>query len=125
MTDHRKVQDTYLAPAEKALTEDALFGLTYEKDLAQVSPTDTITGSSWVVEGGGLTVEASSFDDNTTSVRLSGGTKIGELHRVTNTVTTSNGQTLVRVLTVKIMNIHVKRPEESDVEFTTPAAPSF
>jgi hypothetical protein len=117
----RSVQDTYLAPAEKGLAEDAIFSIDYTEDLAQFDPVDTIVDSDWDVEGS-VAVSGSSFTNQTTSVQLSGGTKIGTLHRVTNTVTTSNGQTLVRLLTVKIMNIHVKRPEDSDVEFSAGVA---
>lgn len=121
----RSVKDTYLAPAEKALGEDATFGVDYTKDLAQFDPADTIVGSSWAVVKGTVAVTANAFTAQTTSVKLSGGTKIGSLHRVANTVTTSNGQTLVRLLTIKIVNIHVKRPEESDVDFVTPSEPTL
>lgn len=120
----RQVQDTYIAPAEKALAEDAIFSIDYTQDLDQFDPADTIVGSAWSAEGG-IAVSGGSFTTKTTSVQLTGGGRIGTLHRVTNTVTTSNGQTLVRLLTVKIVNIHVKRPEESDVDFVTPATPSL
>ena len=45
----RKVQDTYLAPAEKALDEDCRFFLNYTSDLSDVDPLDTIFDSTWAI----------------------------------------------------------------------------
>lgn len=117
----RTVASTYLVPAVKALGENKTFRIDYTDDLAQVDPADTITGSTWAIDDAGMTETASSFTDKVTSIRVSGGTRIGNLFRLTNTVTTVGGDTLVRLLTVKIANLHVKRPDEEDVEFVEPA----
>jgi hypothetical protein len=115
----RSVQDTYLAPAEKALGDAATYTIDYTEELADQSPVDTVVGSSWAITGS-VTQSAAAFTTKTTSVRVSGGTKIGTLHRLVNTVTTANGDTLVRVLTIKIVNIHAKRPDErTDVTITS------
>lgn len=116
----RTVASTYLAPAEKALGENKTFHIDYTDDLAQVEPADTITNSTWAIDDPGLTETGGGFTEQITSIRVIGGTKIGNLFRLTNTVTTASGDTLVRLLTVKIVNIHVKRPDEEDVEFIDP-----
>ena len=119
MSCKRTVADTYQAPAEKALTEDCRFWIDYADDLAEVSPTDVIQSSVWAIDGT-LVESDSGFTDPLTWIRVSGGTKIGTIHRLTNTVVTAGGDTFVRTLTVKIVNIHVKRPDPTDVEFVTP-----
>lgn len=116
----RTVASTYLAPAEKALGESKTFRIDYEDDLAEVDPADTITGSTWAIDDVNLSEIASSFSDKISAIRVSGGGKIGNLYRLTNTVTTASGDTYVRLLTVKIVNIHVRRPEEEDVDFVEP-----
>lgn len=120
MSCKRSVEDTYLSPAEKALSASETFVIDYSDELADFDPVDTIVASSWAVTKGTVTAPADSFTDNTTQVRVAGGTKIGELNRLTNTVTTSNGDTLVRTLTVKIVNVHAKRQKESEITFSTP-----
>lgn len=116
----RSVDSTYLVPAEKALGENKTFHIDYTDDLAEVDPADTITGSTWAIDNVDLTETASSYTTKITSIRVSGGGKIGRLFRLTNTVTTAAGETFVRLLTVKIVNIHVKRPAEEDVDFVEP-----
>ena len=119
MTDKRKVQDTYLAPAEKALTEDCRFWIDYTTDLAEMDPADTITASVWSVDGT-VVNEDDGYTDQVTWIKVSGGTKIGTIHRLTNSVTTAQGDTLTRVLTIKIVNIPVKYPNIDEVIFTEP-----
>jgi len=121
MTEKRQVQDTYLAPAEKALTESARFYIDYTTDLAEVDPADTIASSSWAINGT-VVEESNGFTDQLSWIKISGGTRIGTLHRLTNTVVTAQGDTLVRLLTIKIMNIHVKRPESDEITIEEPAS---
>lgn len=63
------------------------FGLVW----ADLLLTDTITGSSWIVPDG-ITKDSDAFDDDSTTIWLSGGTD-GETYRLTNRVTTAGGRT--------------------------------
>lgn len=119
-TDKPTADSTYLNPAEKALGEAFRFYIEYTEDLADVSPIDTIASSTWAIDGD-LVEDDSGFTDDVTWIRVSGGTRIGTLHRLTNTIVTAQGDTIVRLLTVKIVNVHVKRPAEEDVAFVEPA----
>lgn len=120
MSCKRTVADTYLAPAQKALTESCRFFIDYTDDLAEVSPADVLLSSVWAINGT-VVEEDSGFTDQMSWIRISGGTRIGNLHRLTNTVVTAGGDTFVRTLTIKIVNIQVKRPNVETVEFVEPA----
>lgn len=118
-TDKQPVSSTYLYPAEKALNESVRFYIDYTADFADVDPVDSIASSTWVIDGS-VTEVASGYTDNLSWIKPAGGTKIGTLHRLTNSIVTAQGDTIVRLLTIKIVNIHVKRPNEEDVNFVTP-----
>lgn len=118
-TDKPTAESTYLNPAEKALGESFRFYIDYTADLTDVDPADSIASSTWTIDGD-LVEEAKGFDDTWSWIKVSGGTKIGTLHRLTNTVVTAQGDVIVRLLTVKIVNVHVKRPDEEDVAFVEP-----
>lgn len=62
---------------------------------------ETISSSAWTVDHGDVTKSSESNTTTTSTVVLSGGT-LGQTCRLKNTVTTSQGRTLVRRLTVKI-----------------------
>jgi hypothetical protein len=119
MSCKRSVADTYLSPAQKALTESCRFFIDYTDDLAEVSPADILQASTWTINGT-VVEEDSGYTDQMAWIRVSGGTKIGNLHRLTNTVVTAGGDTFVRTLTIKIVNIQVKRPDVESVEFVEP-----
>jgi hypothetical protein len=118
-TDKPTAESTYLNPAEKALGESFRFYIDYIADLEDVDPVDTIASSTWAIDGT-LVEETSGFNDTNSWIRVSGGTKIGTLHRLINTVITAQGDTIVRLLTVKIVNVHVKRPDPKDVTYADP-----
>lgn len=64
----------------------------------------SVMASAWEVapvEAGGLTVEASAFEAQRTSARLSGGV-VGHVYRLTNRVTLSDGQVDERSVTIRV-----------------------
>ncbi|SEI85545.1 hypothetical protein SAMN05518849_1011122 [Sphingobium sp. AP50] len=64
----------------------------------------SLVASGWTVapvETGGLVVEASAFEAQRSSARLSGGV-IGHVYRLTNRVTLSDGQVDERTLTIRV-----------------------
>lgn len=64
---------------------------------------ETITDSSWAVSPSGLTAANPTNDDTTATVWLSGGT-LGTEYGVTNTITTNQGRTDQRTLTIQVVN---------------------
>ena len=58
--------------------------------------TETISNSTWAFSSSDLTQSLGSITGQTTSVLIGGGTE-GSTYYVTNTITTSAGQTLIRV----------------------------
>lgn len=72
--------------------------------LDALEATDTIVSSTWSVDGSGLTIDASTFDTTTTTVRLEGGT-VGQKYKVKNTVTLASGQVEVRRIIVVVMEL--------------------
>lgn len=72
----------------------------YEIDLTKLLSGDTIAGSSWTADPG-ITLGAMNFSATTVTVWLSGGT-VGMMYRVTNTVTTAGGRTIVRSFLVLV-----------------------
>ncbi len=72
----------------------------YEVDWSEWLPDgDTINTSDWVVDG--VVNEGTDKTTTTTTIILSGGV-IGDTHVVTNTITTTAGNTVDRVLHFKI-----------------------
>lgn len=63
---------------------------------------DTIVASSWAADAG-VNVTANTFDATTTTVWLSGGT-VGEVYKVVNHITTSDGRQDDRTIYVKVKN---------------------
>lgn len=62
----------------------------------------SVIASVWSVHpAGGLTVEDAAFEPGRTSVRVSGGA-MGQLYRLTNRVTLSDGQVDERSVTVRV-----------------------
>ena len=103
MSCKKKVDNDYTyIKAEKALTEDIDYFIDYTKTFALVTPADTISTSAWALEGG--TLGADDFSGNITRAWVSGGTRIGNILRLTNTVVTVGGRTHVRLIVIKIVN---------------------
>ena len=104
MSCKKKVDDDYTyIRAEKALTEDLDYFIDYTKTFALVTPADTISTSAWALTGAG-TLGLDDFDGNITRAWVSGGTRIGNVLRLTNTVVTVGGRTHVRLIVIKIVN---------------------
>ena len=100
----KKVDDDYTyIRAEKALTEDVDFFIDYTKTFDLVDPVDSISTSAWALTGAG-TLGLDDFNGNITRAWVSGGTRIGNLLRLTNTVITAGGRTHVRLIVIKIVN---------------------
>jgi hypothetical protein len=111
----KDVGDTYRhARAEKGLTEVLDYSFRYTNTFALVTPADTITAeedSTWVLSGEGV-LGATTLAGDITTAWISGGGKIGNTLRLTNTVVTAGGRTHVRVLIIKIVNRLDLIPEE-------------
>ena len=76
--------------------------ITFDWDNEFLDSGDTIATSSWaVVPTGGLSVTDDSNTTSQTSAELTGGTA-GSVYKVTNTVTTGNGETITREATVRV-----------------------
>jgi len=104
MSCKKTVADTYThLRGEKALTEVLDYSITYAKTFALVSPTDTINTSTWSISSN-ATIDSDSDDGTIATVWVSGGTKIGNLIRLVNTIVTVGGRTHVRVLILKVVN---------------------
>jgi len=67
-----------------------------------LGPFETITNSEFVVDAG-ITVESSTFTNKTATVWLSGGTE-GQVYRVTNRITSSDGRIDDRSFTLRCTN---------------------
>lgn len=77
--------------------EVTLFGVDWLDRLGSA----TITSSSWIVPAG-LTQASAGYTDTQTTVKLSGGV-LGNIYRVTNRITTSDGETLDQSIDVEII----------------------
>jgi len=75
--------------SDKGTTEVDVFGA----DWANLLGVETISTSTWAVVSGGVTTSAPAISGTETSVKLAGGT-VGR-GKVTNTIVTSAGRTLV------------------------------
>ena len=70
---------------------------------ARLGAGETITASTWT-PATGITVDQSSFTDQITSARLSGGTA-GTRYAVTNAVTTSLGRVYNETLDIEVRSL--------------------
>jgi hypothetical protein len=75
--------------------------LDYEVHWASWLDADTIDTSEWVDVDDGITVDSDSHTTATATVWLSGGT-VGASYRLTNRITTADGRTDDRTITVVI-----------------------
>ena len=78
--------------------------LDYDIDWSQRLLTgDTIVSSSWaaMASGSSLTINSNSFTTTLTKIWLSGGV-LGQKYRLTNTVVTANGDTMVESVSILI-----------------------
>ena len=113
MSCMKKVDDEYRhARAEKGLTEELDYSFDYTKTLALVDPVDTISTSSWAIIGTGAVLGSETVDGDITTAWISGGDKVGNTLRLTNTVVTAGGRTHVRLLIIKIINRLALIPED-------------
>jgi len=114
MSCKKKVDEDYTyIKAEKALTEDIDYFIDYTKTFALVDPVDSIAedGSSWALTGDG-TQGLDDFNEAITRCWVSGGGRIGNVLRLTNTVLTVGGRTHVRLIVIKIVNRLAQLPVE-------------
>ncbi len=76
--------------------------ITYTMDWSEWLPDgDTISASVWAVDG--VTNESDSNTTTTTTIKISGGVT-GDVHTITNTITTAAGSITPRTLYVKIQD---------------------
>ena len=76
------------------------FSIDWSETLAEVSPADTISSSSWTADNG-VTVISDSNTTTTATVWVSGGT-VRKYSELVNTVVTAGGRTHQRTIAVKI-----------------------
>jgi len=103
--------------AEKAGGDVIDYVIDYTKDLQAVAPDDQIDSSSWAKVGNIVIVDGTGFDTLRTWVFCSGGGRVGEISRLTNTILTVGGRTFVRVIIVKIVTALAQIPEEELVTY--------
>ena len=84
--------------SDKGTTEVDMFGA----DWANLLGAETISTSEWAVISGGVSTSAPTITGTETSVKLSGGT-VG-IGKVTNTITTNGGRTLVEEFVFPIID---------------------
>jgi hypothetical protein len=84
------------------MRKDSQAVLDYSVDWTEWLDGDTIATSSWTVAGDAdLTITASSFSGGVATVWLSGGST-GKSYRVTNKITTAQGRTDRRSITITV-----------------------
>lgn len=76
------------------------YTIDWSATLAEESPADTISTSSWTADHG-LTVDSDTNTASTATVWVSGGTK-GKYASLVNQIVTAGGRTLERTITVQI-----------------------
>lgn len=76
--------------------EILLFGINWADYLG----TDTIASSTWIVPAG-VTMVSNSHTDTLATIKLSGGT-LGQVYRITNRITTADGETVDKSLDIEI-----------------------
>lgn len=115
MSCKKIVENTYRhARAEKSLDEELDYSFDYAKTFALVNPVDTIATSNWVITGPGGVLGTTTISGNIATAWISGGLKIGNTLRLTNTVVTAGGRTHVRLLIIKIVNRFALIPEDDE-----------
>lgn len=77
--------------------EVALFGVDWLDRLGSA----TIATSNWIIPSG-ITQASAGYTDTQTTIKLSSGT-LGSIYRVTNRITTSDGETLDQSIDVEII----------------------
>ena len=106
--------------AEKAGLEVIDFTIDYTDDLAESDPADEIISSAWVKVGSIVIADGSQFTIATAIVWVSGGGRVGEVSRLTNTVVTTGGRTFIRTLLVKMVTKLARTEPEELVVYETP-----
>jgi hypothetical protein len=91
--------------ADDIIIKDPHVSRNYTVPWSAIIGSATIATSTWLVPPG-ITADSNSFDDNTSTVRLGGGTE-GSTYEVRNTITTSDGQTLDYHIEVRVRVIVV------------------
>lgn len=79
------------------------FSMDWSDFLDDGSPTDSISSSSWSIEGGGSptpTLSGGVTNGDVTSIFLSG-CEVGEVYRLSNKIVTSQGRTAERSWTLR------------------------
>ncbi len=89
---------TYTTAHDPDATLD--YSITYADVMAETSPNDSISTSTWTANNG-MQVESSSKTTTTTTVWLSGG-QLGRYATATNTITTAAGRVYERSITFDI-----------------------
>ena len=84
-------------------SETVDFYIDWSDTLAQVSPADTISTSSWTADNG-MTVQSDSSTTTSATAWVSGGT-VRKYCNLVNTVVTAGGRTLERTIAVKIQDL--------------------
>ena len=81
------------------------YTIDWDSLLSSVSPADTISLSTWRVEGdGAVTLGSDGIEGSKTSTFVSGGT-VGLVAKLINTVTTSGGRTYERTIKLTISQL--------------------
>lgn len=81
--------------------KDADEVLDYQIDWTDLLDGDTISTSTWLISGSGLTKQSQSNTTTTATIWLQGGTD-GTAYVVTNTITTAGGRTFEQAVKIKI-----------------------
>lgn len=80
------------------------YSIDYTTVLQAATPVDSIVTSSFTVSGTGLVIESDSHNGLIATVWLSGGTKLGYVHKVVNHIVCTSGREYDRTLNVRIWN---------------------
>ena len=109
--------------AEKAGAEVIDYVIDYTDDLAESDPVDDISTSSWVVVGNLVITDGTVYTTKKSTVWVSGGGRVGEVSRLTNTVTTVGGRTFIRTLLVKMVTKLARSEVQDLVTYEVPVIP--
>lgn len=80
------------------------YTIDYTVVLQAATPVDSIVSSSWTISGTGMVIDSDTFTTLVATVWLSGGTKLGYKHKVTNHVVCTSGREYDRTINVKVYN---------------------
>jgi len=101
----KKIDDDYThIKAEKGLDEEVDFSISYTKLFALVDPVDVISTSTWSIIGAGGVLGAMTATGDVATAWVSGGGRIGNVLRLTNTIVTAGGRTHTRLIIIKVVN---------------------